>query len=89
MLIKVSHFTTPENFARPASTVTMPALTSTWAAFTVTLAAASSVTPEASKVALLPLLSSIVIVPGPSLRVRRCPPGVSTLKRSWPYCHQG
>ena len=65
----VSACTTPLNFERPALTVTMPAETSTVLAFMVTFAAAVIVRPDVSSFTELPLLSSIVTWPGPSLSV--------------------
>ena len=71
--ITVSALTTPENFDMPASTLTRPALTDTCDAFTVTFADAVTVTPEASSLIELPLLSTISTAPGPSFSVTVCP----------------
>ena len=84
MLMSVWHCTTPENFARAESTLTMPAVTVTLDAWISTLDAATTVTPALANSAELPLASSTRTVPGPSLSVMRCPPGVSAMNCSWP-----
>ena len=84
LLMSVSHCTTPLNFDMPEFTVTIPELISTVLALMVTFALAFTTIPAASSVTELPLLSIISIEPGPSLSVTFWPPGVSTMKRSWP-----
>ena len=84
LLMSVSHFTTPLNFDMPEFTVIIPELISTVLALMVTFALAFTMIPDASSFTELPLLSIISIESGPSLSVTFWPPGVSTMKRSWP-----
>ena len=69
LLISVSHWTTPLNLDMPALTVTMPAETSTVLALIVSLAGVIIVTPAVSSLIEFPLLSSIMMEPGPSFSV--------------------
>src|SRR5262245_9281099 len=84
LVMTVSACTTPLNFDMPAFTVTVPAETSTLPADTVTFAAAFTVTPDESRVTVLPLESAISIFPGPSPSVTFWPAGVSSTSDSRP-----
>src|SRR5687767_4256215 len=84
LVITVSACTTPLNLLIPAFTVTMPADTSTVDACTVSFALAVTVIPADAISTLLPLLSVMVTLPGPSSSVSDCPPGVSSLRLSRP-----
>src|SRR5581483_3543055 len=84
LVIAVSACTTPLNFDMPASTVTMPAETAIVPALIVSFADAVIVTPAASSLIELPLLSTISTDPGPSLNVAFWPPGVSSTSCSRP-----
>jgi len=68
----------------PAFTVTVAELTSTWLALIVTFAAALTLIPAAASFTELPLLSVISREPVPSFSMIFWPPGVSTMKFSWP-----
>ena len=84
LVTRVAHSTTPLNFAMPAFTLTMPALSSTWLALMVTFALVFTRMPFVSSFTEFPLASVNWIEPGPSLSVTLWPPGVSTMKLSWP-----
>jgi len=77
--------TFPLNMVIGAFTFTKLAVIVAWLALTVTFAAAFTVTPLLSSLIKLPLLSSILIDPGPSCRVIFWPPGVSAMNFSCPF----
>lgn len=82
LVMTVSAWTTPLNFAIPALRVTMLADISTMGAFTDTLPGEFMLIPAGFSIMALSLVSAISIEPGLSRRENCCPSGVSRVSDS-------